>query len=218
MESVRRGGVTRVAVAAALVLVGLASFGLWRVLSGSENLPFSQGASPPTSAQVTKDKTYTLAVPGGVHAMLAGGVPVAASNGGQTISLQCNWSTGDTTDAQSLSVSAESTSTKAENTVGHFDAPITGKLHIDCDGWGAMFVPDSDDRVTDSSGWALLVAMIALTIGASLGLSELRMTWQRAQASRAAGDDNEVERYVDVAYLGGDDGEVGGNDRDDVDS
>jgi hypothetical protein len=216
MEPVRRGGVTRVAVAAALVLIGLASFGLWRVLSGNEDLPYTDGASPPASAQVTKDKSYSLAVPGGVRAMLAGGVPVAASNGGQTISLQCNWTSGNTTDSQSLTVAAESTSTKAENTVGHFDGPITGKIHVTCDSWGAMFIPDSDDRSADSSGWALLAAMIALTIGAGLGLSELRMTWERAQASRAAGDDDQVERFVDLSRFGGDDGEVGSSDRDDV--
>jgi hypothetical protein len=216
MESVRRGGATRVAVAAALVLIGLASFGAWRVLSGSEDLPFADGATPPSSALVTKDKTYSLAVPGGVRAMLAGGVPVAAANGNQTISLQCTWATGDTTDAQTLTVAAESTSTKAENTVGHFDAPITGRIHVNCDGWGAMFIPDSEDRSADWSGWALLIAIITLTVGGALALSELRLVWERAHASRTDRDDDEVEGFVDVASFGGDDGEVGGGDRDDV--
>jgi hypothetical protein len=216
MESVRRGGVTRVAVAAALLLVGLLGLGLWRVLSGSENLPFSQGATPPTSVHVTKDKTYTLAVPGGMKAMLARGVAAASSANGQTLGLQCNWSAGASTDAQALSVSAESTSTKALNTVAHFVAPTTGKIHIDCDDWGAMFVPDSDDRSADWSGWALLLAMITLTVGAGLGLSELRLAWERAQLSRASGDDDEVERFVDPAAFRIEDWEVGGSDRDDV--
>jgi hypothetical protein len=40
-----------------LVLIGLASWGLWRVLSGSEALPFAKGVSPPSAAHVTRDKT-----------------------------------------------------------------------------------------------------------------------------------------------------------------
>jgi hypothetical protein len=216
MESVRRGGATRVAIATVLILVGLATFGLWRVLSGSEDLPFAQGAAPPASAHVTRDKSYSLAVPGGVKAMLAHGVPAGTVNGGQSISLQCTWSMGTSTDDQALTVSPESTSTKAENTVGHFDAPVTGRIHVNCDGWGAMFIPDADDRPADASGWALLVAMITLTIGAGLGLSELRMTWQRAQVSRASRDEDQVERFVDVTRFRGDNGEGGSGDRDDV--
>jgi hypothetical protein len=215
MESVRRGGLTRVAVAAALLLVGLGSLGLWRVLSGSEDLPFSEGASAPTSVHLTKDKDYTLAVPGGVNAMIARGVPVASSNNGQTLGLQCDWSRAGDTDTESLSISAESTWTKAENTVGRFTAPATGQIHIDCDNWGTMFVPDADDRSADSSGWALLVAMITLTIGAGLGLSEMRLTWERGQASRTAGEDDEVERFVDVTQFRRDDREVRGPDRTD---
>jgi hypothetical protein len=216
MESVRRGGASRVAVATVLVLMGLASFGLWRVLSGSEDLPFAKGATPAASAHVTRDKTYSLAVPGGVKAMLAHGIPAGSANGGQSIGLQCTWSRGAADDEQALTVSAEGISTKAENTVGHFDAPVTGSIHVNCDGWGAMFIPDADDRPTDSSGWALLIAMITLTIGAGLGLSELRMTWQRAQASRSPGEDDEVERFVDVTRFRRDDGEVGSGDRGDV--
>jgi hypothetical protein len=113
-------------------------------------------------------------------------------------------------------VSAESTSTKALNTVGHFTAPTTGNIHIDCDDWGAMFVPDSDDRSADRSGWALLLAMITLTVGAGLGLSELRLARERAGQSRPPSDDDEVEGFVDPAAFRVEDWEVGGRDRDDV--
>jgi hypothetical protein len=199
-----------VAVAAALVLIGLGSWGLWRVLSGSENLPFAQDASPPASSHVTKDHTYSLAVPGGVEAMLAAGVPTA--NSGSKIGLQCHWSpsAGET---RSLEVDAESISTKATNTVGHFVSPITGRFHVDCDGWGAMFIPDADDRPSDTSGWALVIAIVALTAGAGLGLSGLRTAWDR---SRSAREDDEVEGFVDYARARGDDREVGGDDTSDV--
>lgn len=197
MEPARRGRVSRGAVAIALLLVGLASWGLWRVLSGTEDLPFATGATPPRSAHVTVGQTYSLAVPGGVAAMLAHGVPLANSNG-QSIGLHCTWSPGPG-ETRSLSVAAESTSTKAENTIGHFDAPITGNLHVDCDGWGAVFIPDVDNRPTDTSGWALVIAIIALTIGGGLGLSALRTTWERAASARASDDGDEVEGLVDVS-------------------
>jgi hypothetical protein len=191
----RRRTVPRGAVAVALVLLGLAGFGLWRVLSGMGDQPWDKGASAPPSAQVTAGRTYSLAVPGGVPAMLARGVPIAQNRGNQTISLQCWWSpiAGE---RQSLDVSAESADTKAENTVGHFTAPRTGPIHVDCDGWGAMFIPDADNRPTDAAGWALLVSIVTLTVGAGLGLSAARTTWQRKSALPAdetRADDDEVD-------------------------
>jgi hypothetical protein len=196
MEPARRGGAGRATTAALLLLVGLAALGLWRVLSGSEALPYSDGSAPPASVQVTQDNTYSLAVPGGVRAMLAHGVPTAASqSGSRLISLQCTL-TGAGTGTQSLTVSAESTSTKAENTVGHFVAPVTGRVHVDCAGWGAMFVPDSDNRPTDWSGWALLVAVIALTIGGWLALSEIRLARERTRNAQLRADDE--DRFDDT--------------------
>jgi hypothetical protein len=51
-----------------------------------------------------------------------------------------------------------------------------------------MFVPDSDDRPTDWAGVALLLAIVTLTVGAALGLTELRLAVQRARS--ADGDDD----------------------------
>lgn len=217
-----RSELARLPIAAFLVLVGLASFGLWRVLSDSTDLPYTSSASPPASARVTRDHTYSLAVPGGVRAMLARGVPTAGSST-QLIGLQCTWTSGATSGATSgltaneaLSVSAEDTSTKAENTVGHFVAPVGGRIHVECAGWGAMFIPDSDDRPADASGWALLVATIALTAGAALALSAIRMALERNRRSRPSDEDDEVEGFVDIAAVRGEDAEVGGGDRGDV--
>jgi hypothetical protein len=209
---------TRVVVATALLLVGLASFGLWRVLSGNEDLPFAAGATAPTSVHVTRDNDYMLAVPGGVKAMLARGVPSADANGTQTLSLDCTWSLRSG-DQESLTVSPESTSTKATNTVGRFTAPVTGNVRINCSRWGAMFVPDADNRSSDTSGWTLLVAIITLTVGAGLGLSELRLAWESGRAwrgSAADGEDDEVERFVDVSGGAVEDLEVRGDNGGDV--
>jgi hypothetical protein len=195
MQPARRGGPIRVVVAVAGLLIGLAALGLWRVASGSQNLPFDDGAAPPPSVQVTKNVTYSLAVPGGVPAMTAHGVPARSTAGQQVLALQCTWSSTDAngTSGLPLDVTAESTSTKAENTVGHFVAPITGRIHVDCAGWGAMFVPDSADRAFDWSGLALVVAVVALTVGAALGLSELRLATVRARDRRA--DDHGTDDY-----------------------
>jgi|SRR5690348_8663884 hypothetical protein len=199
MQSARRGHPVRVVVAVAALLIGFAALGMWRIASGSQNLPFDDGATPPTSVTVTKNVTYSLAVPGGVKAMLAHGVPTRSTAGQEVPALQCTWSsTGASgTSGLTLDVTAESTTTKAENTVAHFVAPITGRIHVDCAGWGAMFVPDSDNRSHDWAGLALVVAVIALTIGASVGLGELRLATESAR-QRRGGDDADADDDEDA--------------------
>ena len=151
---------------------------------------------------MTKDVTYSLAVPGGVHAMLAQGVPSRLTTGQEVLALQCTWSStgADGTSGLALDVTAESTTTKAEDTVGQFVAPISGRIHVDCAGWGAMFVPDSKDRPYDWAGLALLVAVIALTVGAALGLSELRLAKERARQNRADEEDDDYDNEYDNEY------------------
>lgn len=203
----------RPVIAAALLIVGLGCLVLWRVLSGSSNLPYRSDASPSPTAQVTKDSTYSLAVPGGVTVLRARGVPLVAGQDGQMLNLQCTYTYGGSAPV-ALPVNAESTQTKAENTVAHFIAPLTGRIHVDCDGWGAMFIPDSDDRSADTAGWAVVIATIALTVGAAMALSEWRLSLLRR--SRTSSEDDQVERLVDVTAVAADDREVAGRDRDDV--
>jgi hypothetical protein len=180
MEPARRGSL-RAIIAVVLLLLGLASLGVWKIASGNENLPYDAGATPPAAVHVTKDQQYSLAVPGGVRAMLARGVPTKSESGQTDISLECTWSdtSATGTSGAALTVSSESTSTKAENTVGHFTAPVTGDIQVACAGWGAMFVPDSDNRPTDWAGVAVLIAIVTLTVGAALGLTELRLATRR---------------------------------------
>lgn len=188
----------RAITAVVMLLAGLALLGVWRVVSGNQDLPFDKGAVPPASVQVTKGQEYALAVPGGVPAMVARGVPTRTTGDQTVIALECTWSSGasDTSGARApLTASEESTDTKAEDTVGHFYAPITGAIRVDCAGWGTMFVPDSDDAPHDSAGLALLLSIILLTVGAALALSELRVSLERARAlsPAAVGGDDEVE-------------------------
>jgi hypothetical protein len=201
-------------VAVALLLIGLATFGLWRVLSGSEDLPFAQGATPPSTVAVTSGHSYSLAVPGGVRAMHDHGVPLRVD--GSTLVLTCRYTTPGQPGTVALSVSPEGLGSKYETTVGTFVAPISGRIHVDCSGWGAMFVPNSDDHSTDFSGWALLASIITLTIGAALTMTEIRVAMLRSARLRSARDEDEIEGRVDVPVGRGQDEEIGGPDRGDV--
>lgn len=198
MQPARRGAPTRAVAAVVTLLLGLAMLGFWRVVSGTQNLPFDKGATPPSSVQVTKGREYALAVPGGVRALIAHGMPTRSTGDQQLVVLECTWSPASErfTSARSpLTVQAETSTTKAENDVGHFYAPITGRIHVDCAGWGPMFVPNSDNRAHDWAGTALLLATILLTIGGALALSELRVAVERARvrSPSAVGGDEQVE-------------------------
>ena len=202
MHPTRRGQSLRPIAAVALLFVGIAAFGLWRVLGSTEELPYRTDAEIAPSSAVTLDAQYSLAVPGGVQAMLDHGVPIAGGDAGvETINLQCTYTAGGEAN-QTLAVSAASIDTKATNTVGTFVSPISGRISVQCSGWGSMFIPDADDAPADNAGTALLVGTIAITIGLCLGLSVLYSGWSRRAASAAAGrsgDDDEVEALVDVA-------------------
>ncbi len=199
MQPARRGGPTRAVAAVVALLLGLAMLGVWRVVSGNQDLPFDKGATPPSSVQVTKGRSYTLAVPGGVPALIAHGMPTRSTGDQQVVALECTWSPSSAQQAGSgarspLTVQPETVGTKAENDVGRFFAPITGRIGVDCAGWGPVFVPNSDDRPHDWAGTALLLATILLTVGAALALSELRVALGRARVSAGAvGGDDEIE-------------------------
>jgi hypothetical protein len=196
MQPARRGRPTRALVAVTALLIGLALVGAWRVVGGSQNLPFDSGATPASSVQVTRGHTYSIAVPGGVDAMLAHGVPTRSIDGQDVVDLQCTWAQPSSAfGAQPLQVTPEATGTKAENTVGHFVAVASGRVRVYCDGWGAMFVPDSDDRPYDGAGLSLLLATILLTVGAALALAELRAVLARPRDDSAepVREDEQVE-------------------------
>jgi hypothetical protein len=198
MQPARRGTPVRAVAAVVLLLAGLALLGMWRVVSGNQDLPFDKGAVPPASVAVTKGQEYALAVPGGVPAMIARGVPTRNTGDQTVIALECTWSSPGAAGATRSPLTAaqeESDATKAEDTVGHFFAPITGRITVECAGWGPMFVPNSDDRPHDWAGLALLLSIIALTVGSGLALSELRVALERARTTSRVpvGGDDEIE-------------------------
>jgi len=202
--------ISRRAIAATvLVLLGLAFAATYRIVSGTEHQSFAAGALPPDSSHVTAGKTYQLSVPGGVTTLKARGANVAAP--------ECEWSDGGSA-SQSLTASAEGTGAKAVNTVATFVAPVTGDIRVDCIGWGAMYIDDADHAPADVAGWFLLLAVAALTVGAGVGVTALRMASEDValSARRSAGEDDEIERLVHVVHVNSQDGEVLDADRGDV--
>jgi hypothetical protein len=186
----------RAALAVGLLLIGLLSLGLWRVISGSEHQAFAKGATPAESYQVTEGKQYSLAVPGGVSAMHSHGIAeLTDPSGSKSLALTCLWSVNGS-GSQALNISIEAVDTKAETTVAHFTAPVSGRLSVTCDGWGRMFIPDAGSGSSDPAGWFLMLSIITLTIGAALAMSagyatsvqraELRARWAAEDAAEAA--------------------------------
>ncbi len=181
----------RAIVAVLLLLAGLSFAALYRILSGTEHHSFSASAVAPASARVTAGKTYDLAVAGGIRALKRRGANVA--------SAECEWSSSGSA-IQALSVAVEAGDTKATNQVASFVARVTGDLHVDCAGWGVMFIDDADNAGGDTAGWCLVASAVLLALGAGLGVSALRSAYETAVAvpdsAGAAGDDDDVEGFV----------------------
>jgi hypothetical protein len=191
---------SKAVIAVVLLFGGMVCAGLWRVVSAGEHQPFAPGATPPSSVHVTRDKTYHLAVPGGVGALQSAGVPTITSStgGSDTLALQCVWAVPGHS-AQSLAVSAETVDTKAVDTVAAFNAPLTGRIRVRCDEWGTMFVPDADGHPGDPAGWYLVLTIVLLSVGVGLGLSALRSGTadERAGHRRYRDDDGDDDRDAD---------------------
>lgn len=192
-------------LATGLIIATVLLGALFRILSATEHHAFAASAVAPSTARVTLDKSYTLAVSGGVGALQARGVDVNTA--------QCEWSVGGS-GSQALAVAAAGEFTKATNVVGTFVAPFTGDLHIDCLGWGPVFVEDADNATGDTAGWLLLLATITLTLGVALGLAALRSAG--VESERSAREDDEVERFVHAVHVRSADAEVARADDGDV--
>lgn len=190
----------RAAVAAVLLLLGIGFAAAYRVISGTQHQAFSAGAVPPASSQVTEGKTYQLAVPGGVSGLKKRGLDVSTP--------QCEWSV-DGSGSQVLQVAAGGADTKAINVVATFISPVTGAIRVDCAGWGPMYIDNADNTPADVAGWFLVLSVIALAIGAGLGVSALRMAGEHGGSlRRASREDEEIERFVHAVHVGSEDTEV----------
>lgn len=146
------------------MVVGFGLWALFRITSGSEQHSYAHGLAP-RYVQLVRGHDYTLAVRGGVPAVQQLGLDPGA--------IRCS---ATTTDARSVSLtlSAESASTKAINQIASFVSPVTGQVHVQCAGLSEVFVDDAANASPDRSGWLLVLATIFLAIGLPLALSVAR--------------------------------------------
>lgn len=190
-----------------LTLAGLAMWAIYRVQAGTEAHSFAPGALAPRTVHITQNRTYHIAIPGGVPAEPGLGVDPSV--------LACTI-TPPGGAAQPLNVTPEGSGTKAINQIATFVAPFTGDVHIACSRLPSVFVDDADDAAGDLSGLWLVLASVALAVGLPMMLSVLRRPARRKQpvlveslSAGSAGEDEEIERLVDRARRRADDREVG---------
>lgn len=189
-------------VVAAILLAATVLFaGLYRIANGSEKHSFNSGAIPPTTFALTLGHNYEISVPGGRKSLDRRGVSTAAG--------RCFWSLGSG-NQQALTIKLISADVRPTHAVASFDAPASGRIHIDCSDWGAVYVDDADNTGWDYAGLFLLLTTICLTLGVILAISAL---YEHSVSRRTPGDDDEVETRVDS--LSGH-GEVGSADSGDI--
>jgi hypothetical protein len=186
-----------------LLGVGVVFAVLYVVFNGSEHHSFNAGALAPDTVHVTAGKTYEISTPGGVKAI--------AKRGGDPNTVSCSYTVSNGASAP-LTVAALGTGTRTTHAIATFLAPVTGRIHVDCQGLaGGTYVDNSDDAATDYSGLFILLSVFAFTGGAGFGMSAL---YRRSTARLR--EDDEVEGGVDGSYLSREDEEVLGPDGGDI--
>lgn len=153
----------------ALLVVGLGLWALSRVVAGTEPHSYGDGVAP-TTVEIVRGHSYALSIRGGVPAERRAFVTPAT--------LRCT-ATSASQGALRLVVRPEVSSTKAINQIGTFTAPVSGRFAVRCAGLSDVFVDDAADAPGDRAGFLLVLAVIALTIGAPLTLSVLRRSVTR---------------------------------------
>jgi hypothetical protein len=197
-----RARATRTVLAAVALLVGVTCAGLAWVFAATESHAYAHGPAPQT-VHLTSGRQYLLSVPGGYRAL------VERAN---LQTPQCTYAPESTGGGAALPLAVEAfgADTKATNAVAAFVAPTTGKVRVECLGWGAVYVDDADDSGFDVSTLLVAAASVALLAAVGLGLSALRGLL--AEARLRTNEDEEIERLVRVVQLRSEDPEAGDRD------
>lgn len=181
MSAPHAGSVRALVSGIVVVLAGTACWALYGVEAGRERRPYTHGGPPPAYVQLNARHTYWLSVPGGVRHLDKIGVQVS--------SLQCTAAEAGRAPA-ALSVTPQSKDTKATDEIASFFSDITGKVHIECAGTGAVFVSGASADGFDWSGLWLILASVLLVIGIPLTLSGRRRLPSQPQRPRRDDDDD----------------------------
>ncbi|MDT4924406.1 MAG: hypothetical protein QOG01_2119 [Pseudonocardiales bacterium] len=153
-----------------LIVLGAAFWILSRYQSGREQHSYSSGGAPPATVHLTQGHTYWLSIAGGVQREVTLGLDPAA--------LQCT-QTGAGSAPRVLVVSPEAADTKLTHQIASFVAPLTGDVHVGCDGLGTVYIDDADNSY-DYAGLWLVLAAITLTIGIPLSLAPVVVGTRRS--------------------------------------
>jgi hypothetical protein len=154
---------------------------MYAVQAGRERHAYAHGGAPQQFVHLVSGHTYWLAVPGGVKHLADVGVQVSA--------LQCTAAAAGQAPG-ALPVTPQQRDTKAIDQIASFVSGLTGNVHVECDGLGAVYVEGGDDGY-DWSGLWLVLASVALVIGIPLTLSGRRMLPH--SAPRQDEDDDDLE-------------------------
>jgi hypothetical protein len=187
-----RGIVATMLIGATVLLAGL-----YRVADGSEHHSYNAGAVPPMTVKLTNGHSYEISVPGGRDALKKRGISTQVA--------QCLWTQGSS-GKRVLKVTPLSPDVRATHAIATFTSSVSAEVHIDCAGWGAVYVDDADDSEWDYAGLFLLLTTICLTAAVALGISAL---YARGTSLRAARYDDEIEAGVEPFAA---DPKVGGTD------
>ena len=208
-EAVRRLGALasryKGTVAVALLIATVLFAGLYRVANGVEKHSFNAGAVPPDTVVLTSGHAYEISVPGGRKALENRGVSVAQA--------QCTWSDSasqGSANAQVLAVTVLSADVRPTHALATFVAPVSGRVHIDCAGWGAVYVDDADNSGWDYAGLFLVLTTICLTLAVAVGFSAMyeRSSWtprdrHQVEARREVQADNPEVGRADGGNVAG---------------
>jgi hypothetical protein len=173
----RSANATQRTAAAAIVLLalGVVFAVLYRVENGAEHHSYNAGARAANTVHVTLGQQYEISTPGGINTLLDHGVSIDK--------FTCSFAQAGTGATNELDVTPLGSSTRTVHAVATFIGPVTGQVHIACNGFvGGVYVDDADDAPADPAGRFLLLATIAFTFGAALGMSAL---YRRGSAGRA---------------------------------
>jgi hypothetical protein len=152
-------------LAVLLIVLGILFSVLYRMQNSSEHHSFNAGARQPASVHITAGKQYEISIPGGLTQAAADGISIG--------SVRCTYTAPGSGNSQPFDITALGAGSRTVHAVATFIGPATGDFRINCAELPQTFVDDADNGAADPAGLFILVATIAFTLGAALGLSAL---------------------------------------------
>ncbi len=169
-----------VALAVALIVLGIVFAVLYRYENSRETHSYNDGGAAPVYVHLTDGKQYEISTPGGMDALTKAGSSASA--------LNCSYTPQDGAATTALTTTSLGAGTRTTHAVATFTSPVTGLVRVECRALQSVYIDDADNVGGDPAGLFLLLCTITLSVGAMFGLSALY--WRRRpQAGDPASDD-----------------------------